>query len=349
MELKQDIFGNGLKGEKIFLFTLRNDFGTVIKITNYGGIITSIEIPDKNGKRSNIVLGFDHLEDYLSDSYINNCPAFGCICGRYANRIAHGTFLLDGVNHQVTLNHGTHHLHGGKTGFDKVVWTPKSIEKPDGVGVELKYRSIHLEEGYPGNVDVTVKYILNHQNELLVEYSAVSDNETVINLTNHTYFNLTGCRENIFDHQLQLNSKRYTVADELLIPTGEIADVAKTPFDFSLSKKIGTHIGELEKGYDLNYVLDNPSLKTVSAAFLSEETTGRTVEIDTTEPGIQLYTGYFIPELTGKSGEKYGKYSGVALETQHFPDSPNHPGFPTTTLHAGEQFISKTKYRFGLL
>jgi len=348
MELKRDVFGNARRGEKVFLYTLRNEHGITIKITNYGGIITSIETPDKNGKKANIALGFKSLEDYLTDAYIENGPYFGCIAGRYANRIAKGKFSIDGKEYTLPVNNGENCLHGGITGFDKVIWVPNLIEKPDLVGVELKYRSVHMEEGFPGNLDLTLTYTLNHKNEFHIDYKATTDRETVINLTNHTYFNLTGNSETkILEHTLQLNAKTKTVNDEGLIPTGEITDVAGTPFDFTTPATVGSRIAGLADGYDCNFILNNPNGKLVKAGILSEETSGRTVEVSTTEPGIQLYTGYYIPEMTGKNGEKLGRFAGLALETQHFPDSPNHPEFPSTSLKPGEVFKSKTVYKFG--
>lgn len=347
MKLKKEVFGQGPKGEKVFLYTLVNPNGITVKITNYGAIITAIEMADKTGKTENIVLGFDTLAGYLSPDYLANYPYFGAVCGRNANRMAGGRFELDGVIWQLTVNHGPHQLHGGITGFDKMIWAPKTIEMPDFVGVELKYRSVHLEEGYPGNLDVTVLYKLTHKNELQIEYKAVTDRPTVVNLTNHTYFNLTSGKENIFNHLLQINGKKRTLTSPDLIPTGELAEVAGTPFDFTSPRLIGERIGELPDGYDNNFVLDNLDHKLVRAAVLKEAQSGRSVTIHTTEPGIQIYTGYYIPELKGKNGETtFGKYSGVALETQHYVDTPNHPEFPSTFLRPGETFKSKTTYLF---
>lgn len=347
MELIQDVFGNARRGEMIHIYTLRNDHGISIKITNYGGIITSVKTPDKSGTKANIVLGFKSLEDYFTNAYIENCPYFGCIAGRYANRIAKGKFSIAGKEYTLPVNNGENCLHGGITGFDKVIWAAKKIEKPDLVGVEMKYRSVHMEEGFPGNLDITVTYTLNHKNELHIDYKAITDKETVINLTNHTYFNLTGNKENILGHTLQVAAKTKTVNNEELIPTGEIIDVAGTPFDFTSPVTVGSRIEELFDGYDANFILNNPNKKLVKAALLSEELTGRTVEVFTTEPGIQLYTGYYIPEMVGKSGEKFGRFAGLALETQHYPDSPNHPEFPSTSLRPGEVFQSKTIFKFG--
>ena len=348
MELKREVFGKGRRGEKILLFTLRNDHGVTIKITNYGGIITSIKSPDKLGKKDNIVLGFKSLGDYLSDEYIENCPCFGCITGRYANRIANGKFQIGEKKYTLPINNGPNSLHGGITGFDKVIWEPRIIEKRNRVALELKYRSVHMEEGFPGTVDITVNYTLNQKNELIIDYKASTDLETVINLTNHTYFNLTGNSENILNHTLFIPAKTKTVNDNTLIPTGAFSNVTGTPFDFTVPTTIGSRIELLDDGYDLNYVLDNDDQKLVPAGLLSEQSSGRTVEVYTTEPGIQLYTGYYIPEITGKNGETYSRYSGVALETQHYPDSPNHPHFPSTTLKPDKPFKSKTIYKFGL-
>jgi aldose 1-epimerase len=349
MKLIRGIFGNARRGEKVFIYTLCNDNGITIKITNYGGIVTSIETPDKNGQKANIALGFKSFQDYISDFYIENCPYFGCIVGRYANRIAKGKLTIEGKEYTLAINNGANSLHGGITGFDKVIWVPNKIEKPDLVGVELKYRSVHMEEGFPGNLDLKVTYTLNHKNEFQIEYKAVTDRSTVINLTNHTYFNLTGGKENIFNHKLQIIAQKYAVNDEGLIPTGEIGDVAGTPLDFTKSLKVGSRINELKDGYDHNYILDNPKGKLVKAAVLTEETSGRMVEAFTTEPAVQLYTGYYIPEMKGSNGEIFGRYSGMTLESQHYPDSPNKPEFPSSELHPGEIFSSKTIYKFGTI
>ena len=342
MNIKKEIFGQCPKGEKVFLYTMVNPNGITVKITNYGAIITSIAMPDKNGNKENVVLGFNTLDEYLSSEYLANYPYFGAVCGRYCNRIAGGKLSVEGVNYQLFINNGPNSLHGGQTGFDKMVWAPKTIEMPDFVGLELKYRSVHLEENYPGNLDVSILYKLTHKNELQIEYRAVTDRTTVVNLTNHTYFNLNGGKENVLSHQLQINSKKRTLNDADLIPTGEIADVTNTPFDFSVGKPVGQDIGTLPDGYDLNYPLGNPDHKLGFAGKLSETQSGRAVSVFTTEPGIQIYTGYYIPELGGR----FGRYSGLALETQHYPDSPNHPEFPSTTLHPGETYKSKTTYLF---
>ena len=342
MNIKKEIFGQCPKGEKVFLYTLVNPNGITIKITNYGAIITDIQMEDKNGKKENIALGFRTLEEYLSVDYLTNYPYFGAVCGRYCNRIAGGRLNIEGVNYQLYINNGPNHLHGGQAGFDKMIWSPKTIEMPDFVGLELKYRSVHLDENYPGNLDVSILYKLTHKNELVIEYRAVTDRTTVVNLTNHTYFNLNGGKENILNHQLLINSKKRTVTDSDLIPTGEIVDVTNTPFDFSVTKSVGKDIGTLPDGYDLNYPLDHADKKMVFAGKLSEEQSGRSVSVFTNEPAIQIYTGYYIPSL----GDRFGRYSGLALETQHYPDSPNHPEFPSTVVKPGEVYKSKTTYLF---
>lgn len=349
MELIRENFGYAQGGEKVYLYTLRNDNGISIKITNYGGIVTSIKTPDKNGQKASIVLGFKSLQDYISEAYLQNCPYFGGIIGRYANRIAKGKFEINGTTYTLPVNNGPNSLHGGLNGFDKVVWVPCEINKPDMVAVELKYRSVHMEEGYPGNLDISVIYSLNFKNEFQIDYKAETDKTTVVNLTNHSYFNLTGGKEDILNHQLQLFADTYTQNDETLIPLGKIEKVAGTPLDFTNSVKVGARINELKDGYDHNFVLNKNNGKMVKAAILSEETSGRMVEVSTTEPGLQIYSGYYIPEFKGPDGIKFGRYSGVALETQHYPDSPNHPEFPSTLLNAGETYRSRTVYRFGLI
>ena len=348
MEIHESQFGHTSKGEKITLFTLHNDQGTTVKICNYGATVTAIKTADKDGRHENIALGFGSFSDYISDFYLNNCPYLGAVCGRYANRIAKGTFTLSGEQFTLAQNDGQNHLHGGRLGWDKVVWSAKQFSFPNEVGVEMRYRSLHMEEGYPGNVDVLVTYSLNHKNELTISYKATTDRETVINLTNHTYFNLTGGKESIMNHLVQINAAHRTVNDDAAIPTGELAEVSGTVYDFTKLSRIGDQLNNLPKGYDLNYVLQNGG-KLDQVARLAEETSGRLVEVYTTEPGIQFYTGYYMPEYRGKNGEHLFQYGGVALETQHFPDSPNRPGFPSTTLKPGETFQSKTIYKFGWL
>lgn len=347
MKITQSIFGQTNEGKEVSLFTLANDNNLTVKITNYGAIITAIEMADKNGKIDNIACGFDKLETYLSDEYLGSYPYFGCICGRVCNRIGEGKFTLEGKNYSLAVNNGPNHLHGGLVGYDRKLFAAEIINETEKVGVKLSYQSPDLEEGYPGNLTVSCTITLNNSNELLLEYGAQTDKTTIVNLTNHTYFNLTGGKEQILDHELVLTAKSYTDSKDM-IPTGEIVSVEHTPFNFLNKKKLGKDIETLETGYDLNFVLDNPNGEMIYAGCLSEQSSGRTVEVYTTQPGIQLYTGYWIPDLTINGKRKFGSYSGVALETQHYPDSVNKPQFPSVILEPGQSFCEKTIYKFGI-
>ncbi len=346
MKITKSLFGKTNEGLEAELFTLSNDNQITVKITNYGAIITSIVTPDKNGELANIVCGFDKLESYLSDEYLGSYPYFGCVCGRCCNRIDKGEFSLEGKNYSLAVNNGPNHLHGGLIGYDRRLWTAEPIDETEKVGVQLSLLSPDMEEGYPGNLELTCTYTLNNNNELTIEYAAETDRTTIVNLTNHTYFNLTAGKEQILNHELELTAKTFTKL-EGAIPTGEILPVEGTPFDFLIKKKLGRDIAGLADGYDLNFVLDNEDGDFVYAGNLSEETSGRRVEVFTTQPGIQLYTGYWIPELTIDGKKKFGNYSGVALETQHYPDSINKPQFPSVILVPGEKFYEKTSYIFG--
>ena len=346
MKITKSLFGKTNKGVEVNLFTLKNDNQVTVKITNLGGIITSIETPDKNGTLTNIVCGFEKLETYLSEEYLGSYPYFGCICGRCCNRIAEGKFTLEGKNYSLAVNNGPNHLHGGLIGFDRKLFATEIIEESEKVGVKLSYLSPDMEEGYPGNLQVTCTYTLNNNNEFTLEYGAETDQTTIVNLTNHTYFNLTGGKDQILDHELQLTAKTITELVDM-IPTGKIVTVEHTPFNFLNKKKLGKDIEGLDNGYDLNYILDNPDGKMVYAGCMSEQTSGRIVEVYTTQPGIQLYTGYWIPELTIDGKKKFGSYSGIALETQHYPDTINKPHFPPVTLAPGQNFYEKTIYKFG--
>ena len=346
MKITKSLFGKTNEGIEVDLFTLTNENQVTVKITNYGAIITSIETPDKNGAITNIACGFEKLENYLSTEYLGSYPYFGCVCGRCCNRIANGKFTLEGQNYSLAVNNGPNHLHGGLVGYDRRLWFAEIVEENNKVGVKLSLFSPDMEEGYPGNVKISCTYTLNNNNELTIEYGAETDQTTVVNLTNHTYFNLTGGKGQILDHELELPAKTFTLNIDS-IPTGEILPVAGTPNDFLIKKKISKDIATLETGYDLNFVLDNPDGKLVYAGSLSEEASGRKVEVFTTQPGIQLYTGYWIPELTIDEQKKFGSYSGLALETQHYPDSINKPHFPPVTLAPGQKFYEKTIYKFG--
>jgi aldose 1-epimerase len=339
-------------GQRVDLYTLTNSDRMKVTITNYGGIIQSIWIPDRRGHRDNVALGFDNLRDYVTSS-----PYFGCITGRYANRIAEGRFTLDGVEYQLATNDGPNHLHGGDVGFDKRVWDATPIEDDDSVSLELTYTSPDGEENYPGTLDTTVTYTLTNDNEIEIDYHATTDAATVVNLTNHTYFNLAGEGSGtIEDHELMLNADHYTPVDETLIPTGEIAPVEDTPFDFTRSTAIGERIRSgheqivIGRGYDHNFVLDRGDPEDDSmilAAEVTDPRSGRTLEIHTTEPGIQFYSGNFLDgTLVGTSGNVYRQGDAFALETQHYPDSPNQPNFPSTVLRPGEVYETSTVFAF---
>jgi len=339
--------------DNIKLYTLKNRAGTEIKVTNYGAIITSIRVADRNGQFADIALGYDRVEDYMNAV---DKPYFGSVVGRYGNRIAGGEFSLDGETYTLAKNNGANHLHGGVIGFDKVVWDAKPISGDDFTGLELTYLSKDREEGYPGNLQCTVVYNLNDANELLMEYRATTDKATPVNLTNHTYFNLAGeGNGTILDHQLQLNADHYTPVDETLIPTGEIAPVEGTPFDFTSAKPIGRDIQqehqqlEFGLGYDHNFVLNkgDKAGEMTLAATVYEPNSGRYLEVFTEEPGVQFYCGNFLDgRLTGKAGQPYVYRGGFCLETQHYPDSPNQPKFPSTILQPGETYHTKTMVRF---
>jgi aldose 1-epimerase len=343
--ITKESFGKTSDGVPVDIYTLRNSRGLETKITNYGGIVVSLMAPDRTGQKSDIVLGFDSL-----DGYLKTHPYFGAIIGRYGNRIGGGRFKLDGVEYKLAKNNGENALHGGLKGFDKVVWNARV----DGHRLELTYRSKDGEEGYPGNLDTTVVYSLTDDNELKIDYSATSDKATVINLTNHSYFNLSGDGD-ILGHEVKLHADRFTPVDAGLIPLGELRPVKGTPFDFTSPTTIGARINDadeqlkLGKGYDHNFVLNTGAGAPVLAAEVYEPKTGRTIELRTTEPGVQFYTGNFLDgTIRGKGGRVYGHRSGFCLETQHFPDSPNKPQFPSAVLKPGERYQSTTIYRFGV-
>ncbi|HAH24126.1 MAG TPA: galactose-1-epimerase [Prolixibacteraceae bacterium] len=347
MKVTKSLFGKTNEGVEVDLFTLSNDNQVTVKITNYGAIVTSIVTPDKNGELTNIACGFEKLEDYLSPQYLGSYPYFGCVCGRCCNRIDKGQFTLEGKKYALAVNNGPNHLHGGLIGYDRRFWSGEMIKETAKVGVKLTLLSPDMEEGYPGNMKITCTYTLNNLNELGIEYTAETHQTTIVNLTNHTYFNLTGGRENIKNHELELTAEKFNDTVDA-IPTGKILSVEGTPFNFLVKKKLGQDLDQLPEGYDLNFVLDNEEGEMVYAGSLSEETSGRIVEVYTTQPGIQLYTGYWIPELTIDGNKKFGSYSGVALETQHYPDSINKPHFPPVTLAPGQAFNEKTVYTFGV-
>jgi aldose 1-epimerase len=343
--LEKSEFGKAPDGSTVYLFTLTNQNGMVAKIMSYGAIVTELHALDRNGKAQDVTLGFDNLEQYL-----NGHPFFGAIAGRYANRIAKGKFTLDGKEYTLATNNGKNHLHGGMKGFDKRNWAAKEAGGANGAGVVFSYRSKDGEEGYPGNLDVSVTYTLTDQDELVIDYLATTDKKTVINLTNHSYFNLAGSGT-VLDHELQIEADQYTPVDGELIPTGEIASVKGTPLDFTSPHKIGERHAQTDikpAGYDHNFVLRGGVTKTRRlAARLSEAKSGRVLEVFTTEPGVQLYTGVNLNgSLTGVGGVKYERFAGLCLETQHFPDSPNRPNFPSTVLEPGQKYETSTAFKF---
>ncbi|MBC8233767.1 galactose mutarotase [bacterium] len=342
MEASQERFGQINDNVEVKLFILKNRNGLIAQITNYGGIVTSLIVPDKNGKLDDVVLGFDRLKDYL-----NEHPYFGAIVGKYANRIANGRFCLDGVEYKLAMNDGENHLHGGLVGFDKVVWDAEAVENENGVGVKLHYLSQDTEEGYPGNLDVIVAYMLTNQDELKIDYEAVSDKPCPVNITHHGYFNLTGGKDNIKKHEIMIEAEKYVVVDEQLIPTGEIRPLKGTEMDFTVPMAIGSRINQVEGGYDHTYVLNKSGSEISLVAKVYEPSSGRIMEVYSTEPGVQFYSGNFLDgSLVGKGGVVYKKHFGFCLESQHFPDSPNQPDFPTTILRPGERYTQTTIYKF---
>lgn len=347
-----DDYGITADGIPIEEYTLTNAYGMEVKIITYGGIITSIKVPDRKGQFANVVLGFDNLQDYEAKS-----PYFGCITGRYANRIAEGKFTLDGVEYQLDINNGPNHLHGGFKGFDKQVWeVTQEIIEPKAVGIELHYLSPDGDQKYPGALDTYVTYRLTDKNSIRIDYKATTDTPTIVNLTNHSYWNLKGEGEcDINDHILKINADYYTPDDENLIPTGEIAPVAGTPFDFRMPKPISKGLRSddpqvvIGRGWDHNWILNRPSFEDKSlifAASVYEQKSGRVLEIWTTEPGIQFYSGNFLDgTIYGTSHRAYRQGDGLALETQHFPDSPNHDNFPSTVLRPGQTYETTTIFK----
>ena len=345
----KESFGKTADGHNVDLYTLRNARGVEAKITNYGGIVVSLKVPDRNGKFDDVVLGFNDL-----DSYLKGHPYFGAIIGRYGNRIAKGRFTLNGVEYKLAVNNGENHLHGGIKAFDKVVWTGKESKTSAGPAVTLTYLSKDGEEGYPGNLNITVVYTLTNNNELKIDYSATTDKDTVINLTHHSYFNLAGeGNGDILNHRVLINANRFLPTDAGSIPTGELRQVAGTPFDFRKLTAIGARINQDEEqlklgnGYDHTWIITGRpgTLRLAAQAF--EPTSRRRMQVWTTEPGMQFYTGNFLDgTLTGKSGKIYQRRYGFCFETQHYPDSPNQSAFPTTTLKKGTTYRSTTIYKF---
>ena len=348
MRIGKEYFGKLPDGTKVDLYTLKNASGIEAKVTNYGGIIVKLTTHDRNGTFEDIVLGFDTLDEYVKDN-----PFFGCLIGRYGNRIANGKFILDEVEYDLAKNNAPNHLHGGLKGFDKVLWQAQEIESNEGQALELKYLSPDGEEGYPGNLSVAVVYTLTDKDELKIDYQATTDKKTIVNLTNHSYFNLAGAGSgDILAHEMAINADKFTPVDSTLIPIGELQNVDGTPLDFRIAQAIGNRIDQDYEqlkaggGYDHNYVLNAGTDSLVFAARVIEPTTGRILEVYTTEPGIQFYSGNFLTGIKGKNGKLYPWRSGFCLETQHYPDSPNKPEFPSTVLNPGEIYKTTTVYKF---
>ncbi len=340
MKITKEDFGK-IDDKEVYLFTMTNNNGMSVKITNYGGIVTSILCPDREGNMADVVLGFDDLQPYLDGH-----PYFGSIVGRYGNRIAKGKFSIDGEEYTLATNNGPNHLHGGIKGFDKVVWEAKEKSLADTFSLRLRYTSPDGEEGYPGNLRVMVMYSLTNDNELIIYYKATTDKTTPINLTHHSYFNLGGTQEDALNHILTITAEKYVAVDENLIPTGELADLDNTVMDFRTSHVIGERIADVEGGYDHTYVLINKG-NLIKVADAYEPNSGRLMEVFTSEPGIQFYSGNFLDgSLTGKNGIVYNQHHGFCLETQHFPDSPNQADFPSTILRPGEVYTYTTIYKF---
>ncbi|MFA6472599.1 MAG: aldose epimerase family protein [Candidatus Latescibacterota bacterium] len=345
-------FGVTPDGIPVDLYTLENSRGVKATITNYGGIVVSLTTPDRQGKQTDVVLGFSTLEEYIQ----KNSPYFGCIVGRYGNRIAGAKFTLEGKEYVLAKNAGENHLHGGIKGFNKMVWKAGEIQSKDGVCLSLSYLSPDGEEGYPGNLSVTVNYTLTEDNALKIDYFAATDKTTIVNLTNHSYFNLAGEGEGtILDHQLLIHGGAFTPMSTAFVPTGEIRSVKGTPHDFTRMTVIGARIDKDDEqlriglGYDHNWVLDSRDGSLALAAKVVEPISGRTMEVLTTEPGVQFYSSNFLDgTLRGKNGKPYLKRGAICLETQHYPDSVHRPEFPSTILHPGEKYTQTTIYRFGV-
>jgi aldose 1-epimerase len=349
MKIKKQSFGTLADGTEIALYTLVNAQGMRATITNYGGIVVSLTAPDRDGTFADVVLGFDTLAEYVSHS-----PYFGCLVGRFGNRIANAKFTLKGVEYVLAQNNGQNHLHGGIKGFDKRVWTPCAQETAEGPALVLTYTSPDGEEGYPGTLTVTVVYTLTDDNAFKIDYTATTDKATVVNLTNHSYFNLSaGAAETILDHEMLINADTFTPVDGTLIPTGELRPVTGTVMDFRTATPIGTRINvddaqlKFGGGYDHNWIVNGEPGALRLAARVYEPTSGREMEVHTTEPAIQFYAGNMMPPtLPGKGGRVYVRRGGLCLETQHYPDSPNKPEFPSTTLEPGQTYQTTTVYKF---
>lgn len=344
MNISQELFGTLPGGEDVLMYTLSNARGIAVRVMPYGAAIVSIDVPDRNGSAVDVTLGFDTLQEWVE----KNVPYFGVVVGRVGNRIAKAAFTLDGVTYLLSENTPPNHLHGGMKGFDKQLWTAEQVATGHGDGITMSYTSPDGDQGYPGTLTCSVTYVLTEDNELYLIYSATTDMPTPINLTNHAYFNLTGNgAQPILDHIAMINADSYTAVDETLIPTGEIASVTGSPFDFRAPTAIGARIDRVPGGYDLNYVLNKEGSELSLAGRVTEPESGRFIEVRTTQPGMQLYTGNFLDNIAGKGGTVYNKHAAFCLETQHFPDAPNQPHFPSIILRPGEEYIEVTIFKFG--
>ncbi|MBN1363154.1 MAG: galactose mutarotase [Sedimentisphaerales bacterium] len=344
MNAHKEPFGQTAEGQEVTLYTLTNSKGLRARITNFGAALVSLHVPDRNGTLDDVVLGFDDLQGYLTQTaYI------GATVGRYANRIGKGRFTLDGVEYKLAINNGPNHLHGGTRGFDKVLWTTQeAVAAEDEAWVKMTYLSADGEENYPGNLTCTVTYTLTNDDELRISYEGTTDKKTIINLTNHSYWNLGGhASGDVLGHELMIDADRFTVIDPGLIPTGAIASVHDMPLDFTRPRPIGSRLHQLANGYDHNYVLNGKAGTLRLCAQAREPRSGRVMTVQTTEPGIQLYTGNYLDgTLVGKGGHPYHKHAGFCLETQHYPDSPNKPEFPSVVLEPGQKYTSQTVHQF---
>ena len=345
MRLDKKTLGNTHDGVEVHQFTLANDAGLTVKLMTYGATITAVEVPDRDGNLDNVTLYLDTLEDYLAGH-----PFFGCVPGRYANRIANASFTLDGQQYTLAANHGPNHLHGGIKGFDKAVWTAQDINQDGAIGVKLAHTSPHGDEGYPGQLSVSVTYSISADNKLTMSYQAQTDRPTHLNLTNHAYWNLAGAESaDILGHELTIFADRYLPVDDGLIPTGEIKPVHGTPMDFTTSHTIGQRIDQVGGGYDHCYLLNkSPDDRVSLTASVIDPNSGRQMQVFTSQPAVQLYTANFLTAEHSRGGNPYQKHNALCLETQHYPDSPNRPEFPTTLLRPGEEFDEITIHEFGV-